>query len=76
MKDKDPVEVFFTDKWFKELQKHFPVSPSGTYFGTFLEPYVKNDNQNLTRTIVDDLLDVDIIFESFHAYGKIHVRLS
>ena len=69
MKDKDPVEVFFTDKWFKELQKHFPVSPSGNYLGTFLEPYLKT-NPQLTRSIVDDLLDVDIIFDPFSLMGK------
>ena len=54
MKDKDPVEVFFTDKWFKGLQKHFPVSPSTTYLGTFLEPYLIS-NKRCIRPLVDEL---------------------
>ena len=70
MKDKDPVEVFFTDKHWRGLQKVFPVSPSGSYFGTFLEPYVKNDNQNLIMTIVDELLDCDILMSPFMLMGK------
>ena len=69
MKGKDPVEVFFTDKWFKELQKHFPVSPSGNYLGTFLEPYLKT-NPQLVRPFVDELIDVDILFNPFSLMGK------
>ena len=72
MKDKDPVEVFFTDKYFVELQKHFPVSPSGSYFRTFLEPYISGEHSNndLVMTIVDELLDCDILFNPFMLCGK------
>ncbi len=65
MKDKDPVEVFFTDKWFAECQRYFPVSPCLNYLGTFLEPYMKN----ITPPI-DELCDVDIVFEPFTIMGK------
>ncbi len=65
MQDKDPVEVFFTDKWFKELQKYFPVSPSLNYLGTFLEPYLKR-----IAPPIDELCDVDIIFEPFTIMGR------
>ena len=69
MKGKDPVEVFFTDKWFKELQKHFPVSPSGNYLGTFLEPYLLTHTEYI-RDLVDDLSDVDVLFNPFSLMGK------
>ena len=69
MKDKDPVEVFFTDKWFCELQKHFPVSPSANYLGTFLEPYLIS-NKRCIRPLVDELCDVDILFDPFAVMGK------
>ena len=69
MKDKDPVEVFFTDKWFGELQKHFPVSPSGNYLGTFLEPYLLTHTEYI-RSIVDEVCDVDILFNPFSLMGK------
>jgi len=69
MKDKDPVEVFFTDKWFKELQKHFPVSPSGNYLGTFLEPYLLTHTEYI-KDLVDDLIDVDVLFNPFSLMGK------
>ena len=69
MKGKDPVDVFFTDKWFKELQKHFPVSPSGNYLGTFLEPYLLTHTEYI-RDLVDDLSDVDVLFNPFSLMGK------
>ena len=69
MKGKDPVEVFFTDKYFAELQKHFPVSPSGNYLGTFLEPYI-HSNSELIMPLVDDLINVDIMFNPFSLMGK------
>ena len=69
MKDKDPVEVFFTDKHWRGLQKVFPVSPSGSYFGTFLEPYLENNNE-LIMTIVDEILDCDILMSPFIVMGK------
>ena len=73
MKDKDPVEVFFTDKWFRELQKYFPVSPSTSYLNTFLEPYLKSKNNTLHSSIqpfVDELCDVDFIFDPFSIMGR------
>tara|TARA_B100000927_G_scaffold180041_1_gene145035 strand:+ start:1018 stop:2049 length:1032 start_codon:yes stop_codon:yes gene_type:complete len=69
MKDKDPVEVFFTNKWFCDLQKHFPVSPSPNYLGTFLEPYLSN-NIKCIASIIDELCDVDVIFEPFTMMGR------
>lgn len=69
MKDKDPVEVFFTDKHWRGLQEVFPVSPSGSYFGTFLEPYIQT-NSELIMTIVDELLDCDILMSPFMLMGK------
>ena len=69
MRGKDPVEVFFTDKWFKELQRHFPVSPSGNYLGTFLEPYLLTHTEYI-RDLVDDLVDVDVLFNPFSLMGK------
>ena len=69
MSGKDPVEVFFTDKWFKDLQKHFPVSPSGNYLGTFLEPYLLTHTEYI-RDLVDDLSDVDVLFNPFSLMGK------
>tara|TARA_B100000131_G_scaffold307911_1_gene336649 strand:- start:802 stop:1758 length:957 start_codon:yes stop_codon:yes gene_type:complete len=69
MKDKDPVDVFFTNKWFAELQKHFPVTPSGNYLETFLEPYILS-NTRCIRPIVDELCDVDIVFNPLTIMGK------
>ena len=69
MKDKDPVDVFFTNKWVAELQKHFPVTPSGNYLKTFLEPYILSDTRCI-RPIVDELCDVDIIFNPLTVLGK------
>tara|TARA_B100001057_G_scaffold313276_1_gene313417 strand:- start:895 stop:1944 length:1050 start_codon:yes stop_codon:yes gene_type:complete len=69
MKGKDPVEVFFTDKHFAELQKHFPVSPSGNYLGTFLEPYI-HSNSEFIMPLVEDLINVDIMFNPFSLLGK------
>ena len=76
MKDKDPVEVFFTDKWFIECQRHFPVSPCKDYLGTFLEPYMKwlsSKSASMVywrENIRDQLCDVDIIFEPFTLMGR------
>ena len=69
MKDKDPVEVFFTNKWFVELQKHFPIYPSANYLDTFLEPFILSDSKCI-RSIVDELCDVDIIFNPLTVMGK------
>ena len=69
MKDKDPVEVFFTDKWFKDLQKYFPVSPSPNYLGTFLEPYLRTKTKCITP-FIDELCSVDIIFDPFTIMGR------
>ena len=76
MKDKDLVEVFFTDKWFCEQQKHFPVSPSKNYWGTVLEPYMRWTSSKSAmmeywrNNIRDELMDVDIIFEPFSIMGR------
>ena len=76
MKDKDLVEVFFTDKWFCEKQKHFPVSPSKNYWGTVLEPYMRWTSSKSAmmeywrNNIRDELMDVDIIFEPFTIMGR------
>ena len=73
MVDKDPIEVFFTDKYFDDLQKYFPVSPSISYLDTFLEPYLKSKNNRLHSSIqpfVDELCDVDFIFDPFSIMGR------
>ena len=76
MKDKDVVDVFFTDKWFCELQKHFPVSPSKPYWKEVLEPYMGWINsksammQYWRDNILEDLMDVDVIFEPFRIMGR------
>ena len=76
MKDKDLVEVFFTDKWFCEKQKHVPVSPSKNYWGTVLEPYMRWTSSKSAmmeywrNNIRDELMDVDIIFEPFTIMGR------
>ena len=69
MKDKDPVEVFFTDKYFCDLLKYFPVSPSRNYLNTFLEPFMENNTDRITP-LIDELCDVDIIIEPFHVMGR------
>ena len=69
MKGKDPVEVFFTDKWFAELSKLFPIAPSGNYLGTFLEPYLLS-NTKCIIPLVDELCDVDVLFNPFSLMGK------
>ena len=73
MKNKDPVEVFFTDKYYCDLQKYFPVSPSISYLSTFLEPYLKNNTNRLHSSIIpliDELCDVDFIFDPFSIMGR------
>jgi len=69
MKGKDPVEVFFTDKHIRERQKHFPVSPGANYLSTFLEKWLATNTQ-LVRPLVDELIDVDILFNPFSLMGK------
>ena len=69
MKDKDPVEVFFTDKYICDLLKHFPVSPSRNYLSKFLEPYMENNNEYIAP-FLDELLDVDLNIEPFHVMGR------
>ena len=69
MKDKDPVEVFFTDKYVCDLLKHFPVSPSRNYLNSFLEPYMENNTKYILPCL-DELLDADIIIEPFHVMGR------
>ncbi len=69
IKDKDPVEVFFTDKWFTLLQEKFPVSPSTNYLGTFLQPYLK-DNTECIIPLVEELCDVDFFFDPYIIMGR------
>ena len=69
MEGKDPVEVFFTDKYFKELQEKFPVSPSINYLGTFLQPYLR-DNTECIIPLIDELCDVDFIFDPYIIMGR------
>ena len=69
MKGKDPVEVFYTDKYFKEKQKHFPVSPGAKYLDTFLEKWLATNTQ-LVRPFVEELIDVVILFNPFSLMGK------
>ena len=69
MKDKDPVEVFFTDKYFCDLLKYFPVSPSRNYLSTFLEPFMEYDTKYIVP-FLDELCDVDFIIEPFHVMGR------
>ena len=68
MKGKDPIEVFFTDKYFKERQKHFPVSPGSNYLATFLEPWLLN-HKDWIKDHVDEIIDVDILFNPFSLMG-------
>jgi len=71
MKDKDPVEVFFTDKYHSDLQKYFPVSAGNHYLDTFLEPYLKVDGLHPSiLPFVDELCDVDFIFDPFSIMGR------
>ena len=71
MKDKDPVEVFFTDKYQRDLQKHFPVSAGNHYLDTFLEPYLKVDGLHPSIVpFIDELCDVDFIFDPFSIMGR------
>ncbi len=69
MKDKDPVEVFFTDKYFCDLLKYFPVSPCRNYLNSFLDPYMENNTKYILPCL-DELLDADIIIEPFHVMGR------
>lgn len=69
MNGRDPVEIFFTDKWIAEIQKYFPVSPSKNYYGTFLEPYMREKAEVITP-IIDELCDVDFILEPGVIMGR------
>ena len=69
MKDKDPVEVFFTDKYVCDLLKYFPVSPCRNYLNSFLEPFMEN-NTKCIEPFLDELCDVDVIVEPFHVMGR------
>ena len=76
MEGKDVVEVFFTDKYFKDLQKYFPVSPSKPYWKEVLEPYMGWTSSRSAMMqywrdhIRDELMDVDVIFEPFSIMGR------
>ncbi len=71
MKNRDPVEIFFTDKYFAELQEHFPVSAGQNYLETFLEPYLKPEGVHPSIVPhIDDLCDVDIVFDPFSIMGR------
>ena len=69
MDGKDPVEVFFTDKWRAELTKYFPVSPSKKYYKAFLDPYMETNAEVITP-ILDELCDVDFILEPGVIMGR------
>ena len=69
MKGKDPVEVFFTDKWLGELAKYFPVSPSKNYYESFLEPYIKT-KADVIRPFIEELCDVDFNIEPGIIMGR------
>ena len=68
MKGKDPIEVFFTDKYFIEKQKHFPVSPGSNYLAKFLEPWLLSHTEWI-KDQVDEIIDVDILFNPFSLMG-------
>ena len=71
MRNKDPIEVFFTDKYFNDLQEHFPVSAGANYLNTVLEPYLKGDKLHPSIIpFIDELCDVDIIFDPFSLMGR------
>ena len=71
MKNKDPVEVFYTDRYFNDLQEHFPVSAGNHYLDTFLEPYLKADGLHPSIVpFIDELCDVDFIFDPFSIMGR------
>jgi len=63
------VEIFHKIELLKKLQKDFPVSVSGNNFDTFLEPYFRTHPEYI-RDIVDDLSDVDVVFNPFALMGK------
>ena len=84
IKDKDPVEVLFTDKWFKvlsneevrnessriiELLKEIQKNlPVQSYLCTFLEPYLFTHPEYI-RDHVDELCDADFLFNPFAMLG-------
>ena len=84
IKDKDPVEVLFTDKWFKVLSNEEVRNESSRiiellkelqknlsvppYLDKFLEPYPWKHPEYI-RDYVDELCDVDIILYPFAMLG-------
>ena len=80
----DPVEVLFTDKWFKVLSKEEVKSeysriiellkeiqknlPTIPYLDTFLEPYLITHPEYI-RDHVDELCDADFIINPFAMLG-------
>jgi len=84
IKGKDPVEVLFTDKWFKVLSKEEVRNESSRiiellkeiqknlpvppYLCTFLEPYLSTHPEYI-RDHIDELCDVDVIFNPFAMLG-------
>ena len=80
IKGKDPVEVLFTDKWFKVLSKEEVKNeysriiellkeiqknlPAIPYLDTFLEPYLITHPEYI-RDHVDELCDADFLFNPF-----------
>tara|TARA_B100001093_G_scaffold330079_1_gene315132 strand:+ start:1111 stop:2217 length:1107 start_codon:yes stop_codon:yes gene_type:complete len=59
------LEIFQQVELLKELQK----GSSGNYLDTFLEPYILTHPEYI-RDHVDDLSDVDVIFNPFTLMGK------
>ena len=63
------LEIFQQVELLKELQKDFSVPSSGNYLDTILEPYLLTHPEYI-RDHVDDLSDVDVIFNPFALMGK------
>ena len=60
------LEIFQQIELLKELQKDFP---SRNHLDTFLEPYLLTHPEYI-RDIVDDLTDVDLLFNPFALMGR------
>tara|TARA_B100000424_G_scaffold79360_1_gene59378 strand:+ start:25 stop:1152 length:1128 start_codon:yes stop_codon:yes gene_type:complete len=60
------LEIFQQVELLKELQKDFP---SSNHLDTFLEPYILTHPEYI-REHVDDLCDVDVLFNPFALMGK------
>ena len=63
------LEMYHQIELLKELQKDFPLPPSGNYLDTFLEPYLMTHPEYI-RDLVDDLTDVDLLFNPYSLMGK------